>query len=246
MTQTSLGLNPLPECPTPGTPAQVLAAGGSGSVTLTWQAVAGLSGGYRIYYDQAGKLQYLASVDNTAVQYVDSDLIKGTEYCYVVTAWEDCDGNGVFDEWVDMESAAGTFACGVTDNEPPVFFWQTQTLEGDPRQYALMEDDIIFANANKAILWTTRDPDAVDDDLGWNSRYGIAHSYVSYREVGLQDWSAETETIWVSSTGFVGMWSWVYPIQYIGANGVYEVKIISEEADGLRCEEVHTIEIAVP
>jgi hypothetical protein len=127
--------------------------------------------------------------------------------------------------------------------EPPYFVSPTQISQGDPQQWTDMEENITFANDTQAILWTSKDPDAVDDGLGWNSRKGIAHSYVSYREVGQQDWSAETETIWCSNPGFIGMLSWVYPVQYIAANGVYEIKLISEDADGFRCEEVYTIEV---
>ena len=111
-----------------------------------------------------------------------------------------------------------------------------------------MENNIIFANNNQSIIWTTIDPDAPKDDLGWISRKGIAHSYVSYREVGQLSWSrwftsrlpwsTETETIFYSNPGFFGMWSWVYPVQYIGENGAYEIKLISEDADGFRCSEM--------
>jgi hypothetical protein len=94
-------------------------------------------------------------------------------------------------------------------------------------------------------MWTSKDPDAVDDGLDLESRYGIAHSYVSYRALDQLDWSTETETIFNSDPGFFGMRSWVYPFQYIAVNGVYEIKIISEDADGFRCEEVYTIEVVI-
>lgn len=247
MTRATLGVVPPPQCPTPAIPAQVLALGGSKSVTLTWQPVAGLSGGYRIHYDQAGKRQYIASVDSSATQYLDSDLAKGTEYCYVVTAWEDCDGNGVFDEWVDMESAAGMPVCTHTANEPPVFFWPTLTEDIDVDGSEVpMENGMVFNTTRQAITWTTRDPDAPKDDLGWASRLGIAHSYVSYREVGDTTWPNEEETVKFRGLGFYGRWSWVYPARHITANGNYEIKLISEDSDGARCEEVYTISIALP
>jgi hypothetical protein len=135
------------------------------------------------------------------------------------------------------------FYTPVVAAEPPYFPSPTETNQGD--QWTSMEENIIFAHDTQAIMWTSKDPDAVDDGLGWSSRYGIAHSYVSYRAVGQPDWSTETETIFNSYSGFFGLWSWVYPVQYISANGVYEIKLISEDADGFRCEEVYTIEVDI-
>jgi hypothetical protein len=129
----------------------------------------------------------------------------------------------------------------------PYFFWPTTTNQGVDGESITMEDGMTFTEEDQSILWTTRDSDAPDDDLGWASRKGIEYSYVSYREVGLPDWSDETETQWLSGpVGFIGMWSWVNPVDYIAADGVYEIKLVSEDIDGFLCEEVYTIEVAVP
>jgi hypothetical protein len=168
--------------------------------------------------------------------YEDLIIPRNDEVYYDFTAdcgGVDTDGDGLGD-WCEY-------------NEPPVFFWQTQFGEGNPPQWALMEENIIFDNDTQVILWTTEDPDAPDDGLGWSSRKGIEHSYVTYRAVGQQDWQAETETVWSRRpVGFIGMWSWVYPASFIPENGNYEIKLISEDVYGARCEEVWLISIAVP
>jgi hypothetical protein len=75
------------------------------AITLTWSAGSpSPSGGYRIYYVQSGKLQFRAGVSAGTLTYKDSGLTSRQTYTYVVTAWQDCNGNGVFDVGVDMES----------------------------------------------------------------------------------------------------------------------------------------------
>ena len=130
------------------------------------------------------------------------------------------------------------FYTPVVAAEPPYFPSPPATKQGN--LWTSMEDNITFADDTQVIAWNSTDPDAVDDD----SRNGIAHSYVSYREVGEKDWSTETEAMFISNpAGFFGTCTWVYPLQYIAANGVYDIKLISEDADGFRCEEVYTIEV---
>jgi fibronectin type 3 domain-containing protein len=81
-------------------------------VTLNWSAGSPApAAGYRIYYDQAGKLQFRAGVSAGTTAYTDSGLSRNTRYCYRVTAWNDCNDNGVFDAGVDTESAASNQAC---------------------------------------------------------------------------------------------------------------------------------------
>ena len=110
MASVAWGTVPTPVCGTPGTPQNLTATSGKRSITLEWQASTPPSGGYRIYYSQAGKLQYLDSVPATALTYKDTGLRRGVEYTYVVTAWSDCDENGSFDAGTDEESAPSTQA----------------------------------------------------------------------------------------------------------------------------------------
>ncbi|MGD8793983.1 MAG: hypothetical protein PVF47_15635 [Anaerolineae bacterium] len=112
MASAAWGTPPAPICEPPGIPQGLTATAGRRSVTLDWQAgTPPPTGGYRVYYDQSGKLQFLASVAATTTTYKDNRLKRNTTYCYTVTAWEDCDGDGAFDPAVDQESAASNTAC---------------------------------------------------------------------------------------------------------------------------------------
>ncbi len=60
---------------------------GHSQVTLDWTAADGATG-YNVYYDQAGKAQFIADAGNT-LTYLDTGLTNGIEYCYMVTAYND-------------------------------------------------------------------------------------------------------------------------------------------------------------
>jgi hypothetical protein len=112
MASATWGTPPAPTCEPPGIPQSLTATAGRRSVTLDWQAgTPPPAGGYRVYYDQGGKLQFLAAVPATTTTYKDNRLQRNTTYCYAVTAWEDCDGNGTFEAGVDQESAPSNTAC---------------------------------------------------------------------------------------------------------------------------------------
>jgi hypothetical protein len=106
MASATWGTAPTPPCETPGIPQNLTAKAGKKSITLEWQAGnPAPTGGYRIYYNQAGKLQFRAGVGSDVLTYKDSGLTSRQTYTYVVTAWNDCNGNGSFDLGVDTESA---------------------------------------------------------------------------------------------------------------------------------------------
>jgi hypothetical protein len=106
------GSPPVSECIMPGTPQNLLATGGKRSVTLNWTASVPAPGtGYRVYYDQGGKILFRADVGPQVTTYQDKGLSKNTRYCYVVTSWTDCNGNGIFDPGVDKESTPSAPAC---------------------------------------------------------------------------------------------------------------------------------------
>lgn len=112
MASATWGSAPAPACETPGILQNLTAKAGKKSVTLTWNAGAPApTGGYRIYYNQSGKLQFRASVPAGTLTYKDGGLTSRVNYCYVVTAWNDCSGNGIFDPGVDTESAPSNQAC---------------------------------------------------------------------------------------------------------------------------------------
>jgi hypothetical protein len=96
-------------CDTPTTPAGLTAqSGGNRSVPLSWGAVTVSLTGYNVYYDQAGKTQFVATVPAGTTSYTDRQLKQKTQYCYVVTAVNVCGD-------VTVESAPSTPpACATT------------------------------------------------------------------------------------------------------------------------------------
>ncbi|MBW1743885.1 MAG: hypothetical protein JRJ47_10740, partial [Deltaproteobacteria bacterium] len=100
------------ECNAP-IPTLLTATPGNTQVTLDWQDTSGDSSvvGYRVYYDQAGKAQFVAEVGGTT--HTDTGLTNGQEYCYKVTSLYDCDGDDVF----DLESGFSAIEC-VTPTNP--------------------------------------------------------------------------------------------------------------------------------
>ena len=67
-------------------------------------------GGYRVYYVQSGKLQFVAEVGPSVFSFKDTGLTSRVTYTYVVTAWEDCNANGAFDAGEDQESSVSNEA----------------------------------------------------------------------------------------------------------------------------------------
>ncbi len=111
MASASWGTPPEPECAAPGPPQNLTASSGKRSITLRWGAGSPpAEGGYRIYYVQAGKLQYLDSVPAGTLSYTDKGLRRGVQYTYAVTGWNDCDGKGSYEAGTDQASAASNEA----------------------------------------------------------------------------------------------------------------------------------------
>jgi hypothetical protein len=100
------------EC-TPQVPTSLSATAGNSQVTLDWVDDSGdpLVVGYRVYYDQAGKAQFVG--DAGVTNYTDTGLTNGQEYCYKVTSLYDCDESGEF----DLESDFSNIIC-VTPTNP--------------------------------------------------------------------------------------------------------------------------------
>jgi hypothetical protein len=112
MAEAAWGTPPDPTCQVPGAPQNLTAASGKRSITLTWAAgTPAPQGGYRLYYDQSGKLFFITGVGPNVTTYKDSGLSRGAYYCYVARAWNDCNGNGTFDPGVDYESPDSVKAC---------------------------------------------------------------------------------------------------------------------------------------
>jgi hypothetical protein len=106
MASATWGNAPKPICQTPGTPQTLLANAGKKSITLNWShGTPEPKGGYRIYYLQSGKLQFRSGVGPAVTTFKDSGLTSRVNYTYVITSWNDCNGNDVFDVGIDTESA---------------------------------------------------------------------------------------------------------------------------------------------
>jgi hypothetical protein len=106
MASASWGTPPAPSCTAPVAPNSLTASAAKRAITLKWLAgTPGPNGGYRIYYNQSGKLVYRAGVGPSVLTYKDGGLSSRVAYTYVVTAWADCNGNGTFDLDLDLESA---------------------------------------------------------------------------------------------------------------------------------------------
>jgi len=102
---------PPPACATPGAPQSLTATAGKRAITLGWSASSPApDAGYRVYYDQSGKLQFRANVTASTLTYKDTRLTSRQTYTYVATAWNDCNSNGVFDLGIDTESAVSNMA----------------------------------------------------------------------------------------------------------------------------------------
>jgi hypothetical protein len=105
MATTTWGSPPTPACSAPGAPQNLTSKPSKKAITLSWEAGSPApSGGYRIYYVQSGKLQLVADVSAGTFSYKDTGLTSRVAYTYTATAWEDCDGNGVYELGVDLES----------------------------------------------------------------------------------------------------------------------------------------------
>jgi hypothetical protein len=100
---------------TPPVPTLLSATPGDSQVILTWQEIPGDPAvlGYNLYYDQAGKAQFIATLsDPAANSYVNTGLTNGQEYCYTVTSLYDCDGDVVS----DTESGFSNILCATPTN----------------------------------------------------------------------------------------------------------------------------------
>jgi hypothetical protein len=78
------------------TPAPVLdeAVAGDKEVTVAWTAD-GSADSYTVYFDQAGKAQFVATSDCTSgpCSHTHTDLTNGQEYCYMLTATAGCESD---------------------------------------------------------------------------------------------------------------------------------------------------------
>lgn len=82
---------PPSECVAPAVPQNLTATGAKRRIDLVWNQVEDADG-YRIYYYQAGKMQYVDTVGADKTSYFENKLSRGTTYTYVITAYSTCNG----------------------------------------------------------------------------------------------------------------------------------------------------------
>jgi hypothetical protein len=124
MTTATVGAAP-PPCSVPA-PTLEVATPGHTEVSLAWSTVSGATG-YNVYYDQAGKAQFLADAGNTTT-HVDTGLTNGIEYCYKVTAYD-----------ATCESGYSNILCAIP---------QAQGQTTDPAGVSAMETGIYTGKGN--------------------------------------------------------------------------------------------------
>jgi hypothetical protein len=95
MTSAAIGVPPTP-CTAP-VPTLLSATPGNQQIDLTWSDLSAdpQVTGYTVYYDLAGKAQWIADITDPAVStYTDLGLTNGLQYCYKVTStYADCESD---------------------------------------------------------------------------------------------------------------------------------------------------------
>jgi hypothetical protein len=99
MASTTWGSAP-PQCSLTA-PTLESATPGNAEVSLNWTAE---TGGYKVYYDQAGKSQLVADVGE-ATSFTDTGLTNGSQYCYKVSSYT-----------AECESEVSNILCAVPNN----------------------------------------------------------------------------------------------------------------------------------
>ncbi|UCC30963.1 MAG: fibronectin type III domain-containing protein [Phycisphaerales bacterium] len=124
MASASAGVPPV-GCTAP-TPTLLTATPGHSEVTLTWsdESADPMVAGYMVYYDQAGKAQFVASISDPIITtFTDTALTNGIEYCYKVTSYYDA----------TCESAFSNILCAIP---------QSQGQATDPAGVSMLETGI--------------------------------------------------------------------------------------------------------
>ncbi|MHC4479237.1 MAG: fibronectin type III domain-containing protein [Planctomycetota bacterium] len=146
MTEASWGQEPA-GCGAPA-PQLVSAEPGNQQVTLTWSdenLVDSNVVGYRVYYDQSGKTQFIAEVGLTTT-YTDTALTNGQEYCYKVTSL-----------YADCESEFSAIFCAIPNNQGHAGVTVNDLLTG---RY-----ETTGKGKNKTIVFVTTDTFNVGDQV---------------------------------------------------------------------------------
>jgi hypothetical protein len=153
MTQATFGAPPTSCTLSPPTLNQ--ATPGHTEVALAWSEASGATG-YNVYYDQAGKAQFIADNGNT-LTYLDTGLTNGVEYCYKLTAYD-----------ATCESGFSNILCATPQN-------QGQTT--DPAGVSAMETGL-YTGKGKTRTFTAQTTFTAGEDV-------VFHAHVVDNVTGL-------------------------------------------------------------
>ncbi|GBC61168.1 hypothetical protein DENIS_2128 [Desulfonema ishimotonii] len=202
-------------------------------VVLNWsdESADQMAAGYRIYYDQAGKSQWVADLpDPTVTTYIDTGLTNGLEYCYKVTSYYDATCESAFSNILCAIPAAPgqtTDPASVTSMETGIYIGR-----GRARTYT---PQTTFNAGNSVVIRAT----VIDSITGLPIAGATVDLLITGPETltlvtGLSDASGMAEAIWQTRT-------------QLTAPGEYTVQptnvtIAGYHWDGVQTSAVFTIE----
>jgi hypothetical protein len=119
------------------------------------------------------------------------------------------------------------------------------TNQGPDEALIPLAGEPTFSLASEQIQWIPSDPDALPETGEmWEKTLGIAHSYISYWTYEMSDYSPEVELILNDDViGYFGRWKWFSPAAYLPNDGLFWVKLISEDTDSNRSEVIRQIRV---
>ena len=125
-------------------PTLDVATPGNGEVALEWSATTGATG-YNVYYDQAGKAQFVANAGNTTT-FTDSGLTNGMKYCYKVTAYDATCESGFSNILCAIPTNQGqaTDPAGVTTMETGTYTGKGKTKTFTPQITFVAGDGVVI------------------------------------------------------------------------------------------------------
>ncbi|UCD98520.1 MAG: fibronectin type III domain-containing protein, partial [Chloroflexota bacterium] len=117
---------------------------GNAQVTLDWSPANGATG-YNVYYDQAGKAQFVANAGNNTT-YLDTGLSNGVEYCYKVTAYDGTCETGFSTILCAIPTSQGqaTDPAGASTMETGIYTGKGKTKTYAPLSAFLVGDGVVI------------------------------------------------------------------------------------------------------
>jgi hypothetical protein len=144
MAQAQVAAEPPPPACGVTAPALNTATSGNMEVALDWSAVTGATG-YNVYYDQAGKAQFLADAGNSTT-YVDAGLTNGVEYCYKVSAYDGTCESGYSNVLCAIPNSVGllTDPAGVTLLQTGLYVGPGPVFTFNPQSAFNAGNEVVF------------------------------------------------------------------------------------------------------